>query len=114
MQEAVVACQADAAGAELKDVEGAGEKEGELEGGADGGEGGGRRVVGGEDGGVEGVVLRRRVSLGWDGGERGGVTLRPMTPRQAMEGMAVAMVVWWCVWIGVVVVGEFRMEVVMW
>ena len=62
MQQAQVAGQAGAggcvlAGAELKDVEGAGEDEGELERGADGPVGVSCRVVGGEDCCVEGIVL---------------------------------------------------------
>lgn len=47
------------AGAEFKDIEGAGEKEGELEGRADGDEGVGCGVVRGKDRDVEGVVLCR-------------------------------------------------------
>ena len=43
---------------ESEDVEGAGEEEGELQGRADGCQGVGGLVVGGEDGDVEGIVLR--------------------------------------------------------
>lgn len=62
LEEAKVARQADAGdgvalGAEVEDVDGGGEEERELEGGADGREGVGGRVVGREDGDVEGVVL---------------------------------------------------------
>lgn len=44
-------------GAQVEDVQGRGEEQGELEGRADGLEGVCGRVVGGEDGDVEGVVL---------------------------------------------------------
>lgn len=68
MQEAKVAREAGARegvllGAQVEDVDGGGQEEGELEGAADRGEVVGRWVVGGEDGDVEGVVLRELVSL---------------------------------------------------
>jgi len=63
MQQAVVAgeshsIQSVLAGAQLKHVEGGGEEEGELQGGSEGVERIGCGIVGGEDGDVEGVVLR--------------------------------------------------------
>ena len=62
LEEAKLAREADArggvcAGAQVEDVDGGGEEEGELQGGADGGEGVRCRVVGWEDGDVEGAVL---------------------------------------------------------
>ena len=67
VQQAKVAAEAYSAGgivagAQLKDVEGARQQEGELEGVPDGGEGVGGRVVGREDGDVEGVVLGHKVA----------------------------------------------------
>lgn len=74
-------------GARFEDVEGAREEEGKLEGRAEG------RVgwLGGEDGDVEGVVLGSLVML--NGGAREEdrarrCTFLPITPRQAIEGIA--------------------------
>lgn len=104
MQEAVVAREVRRRGrvfgAQVKDVEGGGEEEGELQGRADRGEGVGGGVVRREDGDVEGVVLYTRrgrtvsVLCGKRERERereSKRTFRPITPRQAMDGIAVAM-----------------------
>lgn len=56
------------AGAQVEDVDGGGEQEGELEGAADGGEGVCGRVVGWEDGDVEGAVLLACQYGKFDGG----------------------------------------------
>lgn len=86
-------------GAQVEDIEGRGEQQRELQGRANRCERVGERVVGREDGDVEGVVLElalcqldycvnREVT---DKRRRNKLTFRPITPRQAMDGMAVAM-----------------------
>lgn len=66
MQQAVVAREVGSRGgvfgAQVEDIEGGREKERELERRADRGEGVGERIVGREDGDVEGVVLERMLA----------------------------------------------------
>lgn len=99
LQEAVLAREPTArygvvSGTELKHVDRGGEDERELEGGADRCEVVGYRVLRWEDGNVHGVVLGigepgARKKTAWKVGK---LTFLPMTPKQAIEGIAIVMV----------------------